>query len=126
MNYRNYQSKVVITCLTYGDFEQTQANHLKPCGCSKCGGMKTSEKLSLTKEQFIEKARKVHGNNYEYDKDVFINSSTKVIITCLIHGDFEQTPASHCKYNGPRGCPKHGNMKKSEMLSLTSEEFIEK
>ena len=45
----------------------------------------------------------------------------------MVHGDFEQTPASHCKYNGPRGsCPKRGNMKKSEMLSLTNEEFIEK
>ena len=63
VNYRNYHSKVVVTCLSYEDFEQTPANHLKPCGCSKCGDMKTSEKLSLTKEQFIEKARKVHGNN---------------------------------------------------------------
>ena len=82
MNYTTYDSKVVITCLTHGDFEQTPANHLKSQGCSKCGDMKTIQKLSLTKEQFIEKARKVHGNNYEYDKVVCINSNTKVC--CLL------------------------------------------
>ena len=59
MNYTNYHSKVVITCVTHGNFEQTPASHLKPEMW-----MKTSEKLSITKEQFIENVRKVHGNNY--------------------------------------------------------------
>ena len=59
VNYTKYHSKVVITCFIHGDFEQTPASQKKPCGCSKCGDMKTIQKLSLTKEQFIEKARKV-------------------------------------------------------------------
>ena len=124
VKYTNYHGKVVITCFIHGDFEQTPASHLKPCGCSKCGDMKTIQKLSLTNEQFIQKAREVHGNKYKYDKVVYINSNTKVIITCLIHGDFEQTPASHC--NLKCGCPKCRDMKISEKLSLTNEEFIEK
>ena len=82
------------------------------------------KKLSLTKEQFIQKAQEVHDNINEYDKVVYINSNTKVIITCLIHGDFEQTPGSHC--NAPCGCPRCGDIKISEKLRLTNEEFIEK
>ena len=42
----------------------------------------------LTTEEFIEKARKIHGNKYDYSKVVYVNSQTKVCIICPIHGDF--------------------------------------
>ena len=124
VQYEKSTLKVIITCLTHGDFYQTQNNHLNTKGCSKCGYIETMKKLSLTKEQFIEKARQVHGNTYNYHRVVYVNSHTKVIITCLIHGDFEQTPASHC--NLGNGCARCGDMKTSEKLTLTNEKFIEK
>lgn len=42
----------------------------------------------LTTEEFIEKARKIHGNKYDYSKVVYVNSQTKVCIICPIHGEF--------------------------------------
>ena len=36
----------------------------------------------FTTEEFIEKAKAVHGDRYGYEKVVYINSGTKVIITC--------------------------------------------
>lgn len=72
----------------------------------------------LTTETFIEKARKVHGNKYDYSKVNYINSQTKVCIICPEHGEFWQTPNSHL--NGI-GCPKCSGLKK-----WTTEEFIEK
>ena len=36
----------------------------------------------ITTEEFIEKAKAVHGDRYAYEKVVYINSGTKVIITC--------------------------------------------
>jgi hypothetical protein len=45
----------------------------------------------------------MHNNYYNYSKVNYINSFTKVLITCPIHGDFEQTPSSHLS---GRGCPK--------------------
>lgn len=42
----------------------------------------------LTTEQFIEKARLVHGDKYDYSKVEYINSDTKVCIVCPIHGEF--------------------------------------
>ena len=42
-----------------------------------------------TTEEFIELARQVHGDKYDYSKTVYVNKRNKVIITCPIHGDFE-------------------------------------
>lgn len=39
-------------------------------------------------DKFIEDAQKVHGNKYDYSKVNYVNSNTKVTITCPIHGDF--------------------------------------
>lgn len=47
------------------------------------------KKLSLN--ELIEKSKEIHGENYSYDKFILINSHTKGIITCPIHGDFEQS-----------------------------------
>ena len=39
-------------------------------------------------EQFIEDARKVHGDKYDYSKVQYIDNRTKVCIVCPIHGEF--------------------------------------
>ena len=75
----------------------------------------------VTTEQFIEKAVKVHGSKYDYSKTEYINSLTKVIITCPEHGDFEQTPASHCQ---GFGCPDCANKFRAEQKRWTLERFI--
>ena len=66
---------------------------------------------------FIEKAQKTHGDKYIYDKVVYVNSRTKVIITCPKHGDFEQIPSSHIRGNGCYSCGK-------ENQRLTTEVFV--
>ena len=55
-----------------------------------------------TTEQFIEEARKVHGNRYDYSKVVYVNNRTKVCIICPEHGEFWQTPKNHKR---GQGCP---------------------
>ena len=40
---------------------------------------------NLTTEEFIERARKVHGDKYDYSKAEYVNSSTKV---CIIQSLF--------------------------------------
>lgn len=56
----------------------------------------------MTKEEFVTKARLVHGDKYDYSKVIYSNNKTKVIITCDKHGDFLQTPNKHLL---GRGCP---------------------
>lgn len=61
-----------------------------------------NQKLSII--ELVEKCRNTHGNKYNYDKVIYKNLFTPIIITCPIHGDFEQRPANHI-YN-KSGCPK--------------------
>lgn len=44
---------------------------------------------------FIEKARMMHGDKYDYSAVAYINAKTKVRIGRPIHGMFEQTPDKH-------------------------------
>lgn len=57
----------------------------------------------LTVDDFILRAKKCHGDKYDYSQVIYKNANTKVTIICPEHGTFEQTPSHH--YNG-QGCPK--------------------
>ena len=59
-------------------------------GC-KCQAL--SRRMPL--EIFKELGAKVHHNKYNYDKVKYNNLHEKVIITCPIHGDFQQRACSH-------------------------------
>ena len=103
VEYVNNHTKVCIICPIHGEFWQTPKSHLSGRGCSKCRGDKLSKKFSLSATQFIEKAKQVHGNKYDYSKVDYINNSTKVCIICPKHGEFWQTPKDHIK---GKGCPR--------------------
>ena len=60
-----------------------------------------------TKEEFEEKANKVHNGKYDYSKVVYINTETKVIIICPIHGEFKQRPHGHLDGDGCSKCSGH-------------------
>lgn len=77
----------------------------------------------LTTEEFIAKSKAVHGDKYIYDKSVYTNSKTKIIITCPAHGDFEQTPSNHMYGFGCNNCAKDVV---SSSRRMTFEDFISK
>ena len=58
----------------------------------------------LTTDEFIENARTVHGDRYDYSLVEYVNNRTKVKISCSEHGVFRQVPNSHMNGNGCRGC----------------------
>jgi len=68
---------------------------------------------------FINKAKLIHGDTYDYTKTNYINTKTKIKIICPTHGVFEQTPYHHI--NRHHGCPKCSVTKK-----LTTDDFINK
>ena len=103
--YKDSQTKGIIKCKIndHGNYWMTPNNHLRNHGCPKCKAEKSSLILCSTVEKFIEKARVIHGDKYDYSKFTYINNFTKSTITCLIHGEFKQSPNSHLSHNG---CPK--------------------
>jgi hypothetical protein len=92
--------KITITCPKHGDFTQTPSNHLKGQGCKSC----QYENMTSSTDEFIEKAIEVHGDRYSYEKVVYVNALTKIIITCPKHGDFLQRPSSHLQGMGCNSC----------------------
>lgn len=60
----------------------------------------------LTQEEFIKRAREVHGDKYDYSLVRYVNSRTDVDIICPIHGVFPQSPSGHIHQK--QGCPKCG------------------
>ena len=55
-----------------------------------------------TKEEFIEKANKIHNNKYDYSIINYINNKTEIEIICTEHGIFKQRPDAHIGQN--QGC----------------------
>ena len=89
VEYKNNHEKILVICKVHGKFEVIPAHHKKGVDCAKCKGR------SLTTEDVIKEAINVHGDKYIYDKLIYVNNSEKMIITCKIHGDFEQSRNNH-------------------------------
>lgn len=73
----------------------------------------------LTTEEFIAKAKAVHGDRYDYSKVEYVDNKTKVCIICNEHGEFMQLPALHLKGHG---CVKCSIERNSEKLMLWTRE----
>ena len=58
----------------------------------------------LTTEEFVLKAKKVHGDKYDYVNVVYNRNKNKVKITCPIHGMFSQLPCNHLSGRGCNMC----------------------
>jgi len=115
LEYKSSQEKVLIICPEHGEFWQIADDHInKPSGCPKCKGV-----ARLTTEEFIKRAKEIHGDKYIYDKVNYINQNTNVIIICPKHGEFTQMPVAHI--HGLSGCSKC-----SQNYTLTKQEFLEK
>lgn len=71
---------------------------------------------------FINSSNKVHKHKYTYKKTKYVNSQTKVIITCSEHGDFNQTPDAH--YNQGQGCKECKRYSRLDSRRLSTEDFI--
>jgi len=77
----------------------------------------------MKNSNFISKAKKIHGDRYDYSKIKYINAKTNIKIICPTHGLFEQIPNNHLRQGG---CPKCSNEQKSNNYSSNLDEFIKK
>ena len=100
VDYVDSSTKVKIICPIHGEFEQTPNKHLAGQGCKQCGRNRT--KVGV--DEFIQRARAVHGDKYDYSKVQYERKDKKVTIVCPEHGEFQQTPACHVTLR--QGCPK--------------------
>ena len=123
VKYESSKDKVCIICLDHGEFFQTPNDHLRGKGCSKCAIKFRNESSRMTASEFIERAKKVHGELYDYSEVKYENSTVPVEIFCRVHGYFKQRPANHLK---GQGCPTCGlGFSSGSKLSLLSDSDVE-
>lgn len=113
VEYVDSRTKVEIVDPVYGAFWQSPAKHLFGQGHPKRGGRQKS-----TTDEFVQKAREVHGDLYDYSEVEYVNAKTKVKIIDPIYGAFFQTPSDHLR---GRGCGARGGTKR-----LTTDDFIQR
>lgn len=135
VEYVDVDTPVLIRCPKHGWFEQTPYQHLKSVyGCEACYDdnrgylMSTMQKKSEMNQDelnahFINMARKIHGDKYDYGKSVFKTWREDVIITCSEHGDFHQKAGDHLR---GLGCPTCAMMTLQENQRLFRERYIER
>lgn len=99
INYVDGKVPIEIICKKHGSFMQRPDIHLSGCGCKKC----YIESKSDTTESFIQKAKIIHGEEFDYSKVKYVDSHTPIEIICKKHGSFMQRPNNHL--NCKSGCP---------------------
>ena len=63
---------------------------------------KNSNSIYQREKRFINHAKEIHGDRYDYSTVKYVNNRTKVIIKCREHGEFTQLPNNHLK---SQNCP---------------------
>ena len=115
VNYKNNGTKITIICKIHGEFNQQPRHHLHGSGCPTCYGTKL-----LNNHEFINYAKIIHGDKYDYSKVQYIGANKKIKIKCKKHDFiFEQKPNNHLSLK--QGCPLCSGTKK-----YTINEFINK
>lgn len=121
--YNGMNNPVCIICPEHGEFWQTPANHLRGEKCMKCSILERSFKRKCTTEEFIKKAKEIHGDYYNYSKVEYERSNKKVCIICPEHGEFWQTPNKHLNGQGCFECSKIMNSNESRLFRLLEKKY---
>lgn len=113
--YKLAHEPIIIVCPEHGEFRQAPSNHWLGQGCPKCRNKKNAENRTYSTEEFIDLAKKVHGNTYNYTKSKYENSQIPMKILCQNHGEFWQRPNSHLS---GQGCPKCGSTESKDEQAI--------
>ena len=101
-NFTTSHEKIRIICPEHGEFYQCPSSHYGGEKCPLCANSENAEKRKLGVEEFIRRAREVHGDKYDYSKSEYVDCNSPLTIICKKHGEFEQTPHQHLYGSG---CP---------------------
>lgn len=96
--------RVLISCPLHGDFYQVADTHLSGAGCKKCASESNGRKQSISIDDFISRSSETHGSRYLYPNLKVSKCTDKIIVTCRVHGDFEQQARDHYTGNGCQKC----------------------
>lgn len=120
--YQNSATPLQILCKKHGAFMQSPSNHLAGKGCRKCASKAAGDRYRKSGGDFVEEARKAHGDRYDYSESNYKTARLKLRIRCKVHGLFEQVPYVHLK---GAGCPTCGKEAIGNAHRASQQEFVE-
>jgi hypothetical protein len=89
--------------------------------------------MKKTQDQFIQEAKSIHNDFYNYSKVIYTKSCNKIIIICPKHGDFIQEANSHLQGHGCKKCqaenarvPKDEGFDKKSYMKTYNKDYREK
>lgn len=133
--YRGSKEEGNIICPIHGIFPQKPCHHLQGSGCPKCGNVSSKYEDEIIdilnksynqsknmgyKENYIERCKKIHGDNYIYTDVEITKMKDKIKIICPTHGEFIQRADAHLS---GQGCPKCANEKVGKQNASCFEQF---
>jgi hypothetical protein len=109
-----------INYCIYDDCKDIATSNIIENKLTRCNLHKLDDTIYEKTISYIKRFREIHGNKYEYYKTLYINSRTKIIITCKIHGEFLTRTDIHLAGHNCKKCSD-----KSINRNNTTEQFIE-
>lgn len=130
VKFSGLNNKIKIRCNKCGSIFDVRADHFlyekaKGC-CTFCRTKKLHDIFSLSKDDFVKRAKSIHGDAYDYSKTKYTNMHKPIIVTCKKHGDFEISPQEHLKGRKCPMCAVENGRKTSFTINERKEKFIEK
>jgi hypothetical protein len=130
--YINARTKVEVGCPEHGYFSLTYDSLRKGTGCRQCGYTTARKSRAYSTEEFVEavkdKVKDINGDLFDYSKVDYQNRSTRVTVTCKVHGEFLMHPGN--ALNNGSGCPSCGtevaHVKFRRPLDTVSKELVDK
>lgn len=120
VNYTGIKNKITLICQKHGSWSRMAEKEFIGAGCPRCNYENMPKKRSYnrlkTTEEFIQQAKNIHGDLFDYSLTSYKNTDTKIKIICPSHGVFEQLPWGHLKY-GCRLCGVHKSKVEKEWLN---------
>ena len=126
-SYKSQSEKITLICRKHGIIcHPSASNHLYlgTLACPQCKKEKTQKALSITTEEFVQRAKKLHGDIFDYSKSVFVRFHDKVEIICKKHGPFWSNANDHLSRKPGQGCPECKKEISGQYKKLSFEEFI--
>ena len=116
--YKSSKEKICVICPRHGEFYVKADDHLNNNrGCPLCYSERRGLTQKLTTDDFVNKAKLVHNNKYDYSKVNYVDARTKVCIICPTHGEFWQAPLNHL--TNKTLCPKCSKIYRHSELEET-------
>ena len=122
--YKSSRDKVTLICNIHQcEFEQIASDHIRvrhsakegkwngvSGGCKTCWHENKIKNLTHTNESFIEKAKSIHGDKYDYVHTNYTERGCDVKIICKIHGIVTVSSKRHIDIDNPQKCPECSNL----------------